>query len=603
MPKITQQCQLKAALLEFDISAHPNIDFIAGNRLSVYPMNPADHVSAILKHIQDDIFIEDSKQQNRLKRVKLSDPWAKFVQSNGKQSIRLALTYIYDIRSPPSRELLRVMADCCTNKDHKIKLIALSKSDDVWEKWVCQTLRTLKSTLDEFSSCMISAKSLFSELTIQQPRQYSISSIKSTKRFRAEILVAQHKFTARQIAATMTVLKERNLDETAGVQAVDLQQARADQMKTHPLRASVHDDGTQTRSSASIRSIRSIATFGVSPISNQQVKQVPHFSGPLMSLYASSTSGLAAGTSKASEHSMKERNSQIASAHRNSGLGSIISSAGRQFEGLCSNYLLGLNPNDMIMCEFVENPRFTLKGNRERPIMMIGQEIGLVAFRPFWQQRSLEHDRAQMFYTLFKDLSPKKFGDMHLVCLTGGKCKFEETFKKEIQQVLTHRILTSTQNVQCKHLVNLLDNTASLTDTNVTSPNFSQTSMTSVNEKEYSSRVNQHGGQPINMPKELLELGKKMAKLLIENNGCIYTCCDPHLTQALEILVVESVSRQYNKTLTRSQVMTLLPRWKGKRIEPKKPTSGSVNTNKFLFMLENPFENAQIVQEIYDSTI
>lgn len=92
-----------------------------------------------------------------------------------------------------------------------------------------------------------------------------------------------------------------------------------------------------------------------------------------------------------------------------------------------SNYLLDLRPgHDYVICEFVENPRFTLKGNRERPIMMIGQDIGLVAYRAFWQQRHYEHDRAQTFYKLFKDLAPKKFGEMHLVRIVGSRHKLED---------------------------------------------------------------------------------------------------------------------------------------------------------------------------------
>lgn len=52
---VTQRCGLKAATLELDTAAFPNIDYIAGDRLSIYPTNPTDHVSSIMAHLFDDL--------------------------------------------------------------------------------------------------------------------------------------------------------------------------------------------------------------------------------------------------------------------------------------------------------------------------------------------------------------------------------------------------------------------------------------------------------------------------------------------------------------------------------------------------------------------
>lgn len=628
-----QRCGLKASTLELDTSAFPNIEYIAGNRLSVYPVNPNDHVDTILKHVIDDISnlattTANNNSNIKIKKIKLSEPWDKFARLNGRDSVKMALSYLYDIMTAPSRDLIRMMAENCSNKEHKSKLIAISRTDESWEKWICQSLRTLKSTLDEFNSCFISAKSLFSELTLQQPRQYSISSIKSNKRFRSEIIVFQHKFTAKSIAYSLQQIKEleysireqpqdgtNNNNNNGNIKAIQSPLPTGQIPVTITPKVAVHIDHNDTgsqRSSSSVRSLRSMIPYGTSPITTQQVKRVPTFSGPLMSLYASSSQGKPVDLNivRKSQASLRgksliEFNKGSKNIPPNTTTTTIKSSTGsnastsldKQYDGLCSNYLLNLNANDYIICEFVENPRFTLKGNRERPIMMIGQDIGLVAYRAFWQQRALEHDRAQVFYTLFKDLPPKKFGDMQLVCITGNRCKFEDLFRREIDDNITNKIMSSAYFINKKYLLNLLD----------------RASLSSIASNDSSSLAGTEQQFKLHQklqiePKELIELGKRISKLLIENNGCLYTCCDHQMTQAIEILTVESIAR-YNG-MARDKIMALLPIWKGRQrqqlqqqpsqLQQHSHQQTPTTNNKFLFTLENPFERAQIVQELYD---
>jgi len=562
--QFSQRCGLRAATLEFDTAAYPNIEYIAGNRLSVYPMNLVEHVNTIMKYLVDDLGPNQHLvYKPAQKRPKTNDPWSNFVNLNGRDSLKLALLYLYDINTAPSRNLLRILAECCRSKEHKSKLVAICKSEESWETWICQSLRTLKSTFDEFSSCSnLSAKSLLSELAPQQPRQYSISSIKSSKRFRTEIIVFQHKFTSKEIAVSLQNIKERDK-----IQVLDGNTRSPGSNQPRHVNHNESSGGV-----TSMRSLRSMAAYTTSPISSQQVRKVPSFSGPLMSMYANSS--LNQATSKRSSLSQFSFQGTSTQSSRKANQVARSNSAGneKQYEGLCSTYLLNLNSNDYIVCEFVENPRFTLKGNRERPIMMIGQDVGVIAFRPFWQQRALEHDRAQVFYTLFKDLSPKKFGDMQLFCLTGNKCRVEDLFRRELNSATTNKIISSANYINKAHLNTLLEG-ATL---------GSQSGLSTATK--------------LNVSKELVDLGNRIHKLLVDNNGCLYTCCDARMTQAIEILTVESVAR--NSTIPREEIMALLPQWKGRRTGNQ-----SVLNNKFLFTLENPFERAQIVQEIYESSI
>lgn len=578
---MAQRCGLKAATLELDTAAYPNIDYIAGNRLSIYPVNPIDHVNSIMAHLFDDLQPQPaasgaSTAPARIS-VKLSETWAKFLQINGRDSLKLALAHLYDIMTAPSRNLLLLMAECCTNKEHTARLKIISKNDESWEKWVSQGLRTLKSTFDEFNSCkQMSAKALFSHLTLQQPRQYSLSSIKSSKRFRTEIVVIQHKFSLKHIMQTLQLMKEQEVTDRSKSGRATSPVGSIGPLQTHPTTVHVNHETGSNEHSTSARSLRSMWSFGTSPLTTQQVKRIPPYAGPLMSMYATSslntpakkTGSLGSRISQSSSR-VKSHVSQLQADNATVRSTSID----KVFDGLCSNYLLNLNPNDYIVCEFVENPRFTLKGNRERPIMMIGQDIGVVAFRPFWQQRSFEHDRAQIFYTMFKDLAAKKFGDMQLVCLTGNKCKIEDLFKHELKSVVANKILSSVSHIPKNHLLTILDNAASTAINSSMSPKISIE------------------------PKDLADLGNRIAKLVVDHNGCLYTCCDPQMTQAIEILIIESIAR--SGALSREKAMELLPKWKGRKAGDRSLS----NDNQFLFTLENPFEKAQIVEEIYDTTI
>lgn len=734
---IAARCGLRSATIELDTSNYPNIEYIAGNRLSVYPCNPSEDVDVLLHRLIDDITpaaitagktlpppqqgpsspaslrSTSSHQQspsspiqhqpipaasNPYVRPSVDDVWIKFCRQNGKNSLKLALSYVYDIMAAPSRDLLRIMAEGCGRAEHKNKLLHISRTDEAWQEWICSSLRTLRSTFEEFSSCKpMSAKTVFSELCIQQPRQYSISSIKSSKRFRTEILVIEHKFTTAHIAATLHNIREldhiQQLDTVSGAnvastnqasinmqQQVQQQQLAAASSQVSALRpkhvprvrgpgspgpattvarvamgAPITNARIEASNTTSIRSLRSVVALNPSPISSQQVMRVPSYTGALMSQYHANSLGTpnsqSAGKSLGSNASLAaltKGRKHIASVKSYADLVKVThdmespADAAKnahtktiQYDGVCSKYLLGLKEGEHVVCEFVENPRFTLKGNRERPIMMVGQDVGVVAFRPFWQQRTLEHDRAQVFYTLFKDLKAKRFGDMHLVCLTGGKARVEDLFKREIDNAITHKVMTSVSYIHRRPLLNLVDRaaavkqqeqstnkTASISATSISSVTRDNTAKTRVAAAAMATaspgRANEHHHHKPSEnsfsldSKELTELGNRIASLLVDHNGCLYTCCDPVMTQAIEILVVEGIAR--NKNLPRNLIMSWLPKWKGQLVNEtstasrsinaaQSPANGSNSKNNFLFTIENPFENAQIVQEIYDSSI
>lgn len=460
--------------------------------MTVYPVNSKEVVSSICCKIVDDI-VKDKIQPNSI--------WAKSFM-RGECNVRFALSHYFDITSAPSRDLLKLIMDSCSSKEHKQRLRQILDDPKQYTQWLSSSLRTLKTTLDEFSSAVISARLLFNELPPMQPRQYSISVIKSSKRFKTEIVVIQHKFSLININSPS---------------AIEL----------------------------AAKAAGAVSTFN--PVT-------------------STTSGRSVVLAEKSP-SDKSANSKVLGGNSSAihGQGStLFGQFDCQYNGLCSTYLINLPINEHVICEFVENPRFTLKGNRERPTIMLGQDTGLLAFRTFWQQRNLEFDRAQIFYTMFKDLSPKHFGDMMIIIVTGGKTRLEELFKREIAKMVSNKVISQSLYVSKQSLLLYALSAVTGQTNQIVEPNIQ---------------------------KELDHLGLNLAKMLIEKNGTLYTCCDEAISEAIEKLTIDSIVKHHNYTKERANA--LVQKMKGKAHK-------DVMNTKFLFQLQNSHEKSQYIQEVYE---
>lgn len=100
-------------------------------------------------------------------------------------SLRTLLTRFLDITTPPSRQLLTLLAQFCENKDEATRLQLLADDSSAYEDWRYWRLPHLSEVLDEFPSCKVPAALLIVNLMPLQPRFYSISS--SLKKHNDEI--------------------------------------------------------------------------------------------------------------------------------------------------------------------------------------------------------------------------------------------------------------------------------------------------------------------------------------------------------------------------------------------------------------------------------
>nr|ANN13867.1 nitric oxide synthase [Macrobrachium nipponense] len=99
-------------------------------------------------------------------------------------STRTLLERYLDITSPPSQELLKLMASVATNNKH------LATDVNVYHGWRKEKYPNLLEVLNEFSSVKLDAGLLLCRLPILQPRLYSVSSSPDFEEGRLTLTVA-----------------------------------------------------------------------------------------------------------------------------------------------------------------------------------------------------------------------------------------------------------------------------------------------------------------------------------------------------------------------------------------------------------------------------
>lgn len=100
-------------------------------------------------------------------------------------SVRTLLTRFMDITSPPSRQFLTFLSGFCEDKDEKSCMEMLSTESEAYEDWKHDKLPHILEVFNEFPSCRPPAALFIANLTVLQPRFYSISS--SQRKFPNEV--------------------------------------------------------------------------------------------------------------------------------------------------------------------------------------------------------------------------------------------------------------------------------------------------------------------------------------------------------------------------------------------------------------------------------
>ncbi|CAG7834783.1 unnamed protein product [Allacma fusca] len=159
--------------------------FQPGDSVAIVSPNPVGEVSAILQHLG----VDDAQADGEVNvRLNPSVPKGKMpAHVPTETSIRNLFTYVCDIRMPPKKAFLRLLAESCSDESEKITLLELSSKQGaaLYTEKILNSGVSLLDLLLQFPSCKPKPAALIELLPRLQPRAYSICSspLKSSKSF------------------------------------------------------------------------------------------------------------------------------------------------------------------------------------------------------------------------------------------------------------------------------------------------------------------------------------------------------------------------------------------------------------------------------------
>ncbi|XP_077622156.1 nitric oxide synthase 1 [Crocuta crocuta] len=160
-------------------NGNQELQYQPGDHLGVFPGNRDDLVAALMERL------EDAPPVNQLVKVELLEErsTALGVISNWTNEHRLppctifqAFKYYLDITTPPTPLQLQQFASLATSEKEKQRLLVLSKGLQEYEEWKWSKNPTIVEVLEEFPSIQMPTSLLLTQLSLLQPRYYSISS-------------------------------------------------------------------------------------------------------------------------------------------------------------------------------------------------------------------------------------------------------------------------------------------------------------------------------------------------------------------------------------------------------------------------------------------
>lgn len=154
------------------------ISYEPGDHVGVFPCNRTELVDGIIKHLGEGN-PDKSVELQLLKEKQTSTGVERIWMAHEKLprcSLRTLLTRYMDITTPPSPNLLRFFASWAEDPNDQKILLRLSSDNAFYEDWRHSKFPHLLEVFEEFPSVKIPTALLVSQLTLLQPRFYSISS-------------------------------------------------------------------------------------------------------------------------------------------------------------------------------------------------------------------------------------------------------------------------------------------------------------------------------------------------------------------------------------------------------------------------------------------
>lgn len=157
----------------------PGLEYEPGDHVGIFPANRSELVDGLLQRLVGVDNPDEVLQLQLLKEKQTSNGIFKCWEQHDKipaDTLRNLLARFFDLTTPPSRQLLTLLAGFCDDNADTERLQLLVTDSSAYEDWRHWRLPHLLDVLEEFPSCRPPASLVLAHLTPLQPRFYSISS-------------------------------------------------------------------------------------------------------------------------------------------------------------------------------------------------------------------------------------------------------------------------------------------------------------------------------------------------------------------------------------------------------------------------------------------
>uniref|UniRef100_A0A8C4VBK9 Nitric oxide synthase n=1 Tax=Falco tinnunculus TaxID=100819 RepID=A0A8C4VBK9_FALTI len=181
-------------LVKLSCETNQDMHYLPGDHIGIFPGNQPELVHGLIAHVKD---APPADQTIRLETCTGGGYWTSDKKIPACTLLE-ALTYLLDITTPPSQQLLKKLAQLVTAEEDKQRLEVLCQSTEEYNKWKFYNSPNILEVLEEFPSAEVSTAFLLTQLPFLKPRYYSVSS--------------SCDMTAREIHLTVAVVNYRTRD-------------------------------------------------------------------------------------------------------------------------------------------------------------------------------------------------------------------------------------------------------------------------------------------------------------------------------------------------------------------------------------------------------
>ncbi|KAM4648409.1 nitric oxide synthase, inducible isoform 1-T2 [Amazona ochrocephala] len=181
-------------LVKLSCETDQEVHYLPGEHIGIFPGNQPELVRGLIAHVKD---APPADQTVRLETCTNGGYWTRD-RKLPACTLPQALTYLLDITTPPSQQLLKKLSQLVTAEGDKQRLEVLCQSTEEYNKWKFYNSPNILEVLEEFPSAEVSTAFLLTQLPLLKPRYYSVSSSCDV--------------TAREIHLTVAVVNYRTRD-------------------------------------------------------------------------------------------------------------------------------------------------------------------------------------------------------------------------------------------------------------------------------------------------------------------------------------------------------------------------------------------------------